>query len=119
MEDTAMSFTQDGTGGYLSLLLAGFLANECWRWLGVAVGGRLDLGGQPFLWVRAVALALVAGLVSRMVLFPAGALANVPMAIRLGAFAGGIALYLVLRRNLAAGVVGGAVLLMVAQTLLQ
>jgi hypothetical protein len=113
-----MSFTQDGAGGYLTLLLAGFLANECWRWLGVAVGGRLDLDGRLFMWVRAVALALVAGLVSRMILFPAGALANVPMAIRLGAFAGGIALYLLARRNLAAGVVGGAAILMVAQMLL-
>ena len=110
-----MSFMQDGSGGYLTLLLAGVLANECWRWLGVAVGGRLDLNGQAFLWVRAVALALVAGLVSRMILFPAGALATVPLAIRIGAFAGGIALYLLARRNLAAGVVGGAVLLMAAQ----
>ena len=69
--------------------------------------------------MRAVALALVAGLVSRMVLFPAGALANVPTAIRLGAFAGGIALYFLARRNLAAGVVGGAALLMAAQMLVR
>lgn len=114
-----MSIMQDGTGGYLTLLLAGFFANECWRWLGVAVGGRLDLNGQAFLWVRAVALALVAGLVSRMILFPAGALANVPLAIRVGAFAGGIALYFLARRNLAAGVVGGAALLMAAQMLVR
>jgi hypothetical protein len=114
-----MSVMQDGFGGYLTLLVAGFLANECWRWLGVAAGSRLDLGGQPFLWVRAVTLALVAGLVSRMVLFPAGALANVPAAIRLGAFAGGIALYFLARRNLAVGLVGGAVLLMTAQTLVR
>ena len=114
-----MSVMQDGFGGYLTLLLAGFLANECWRWLGVAAGSRLDLGGQPFRWVRAVALALVAGLVSRMVLFPAGALANVSAAIRLGAFAGGIALYFLARRNLAVGVVGGALLLMAAQMLVR
>lgn len=114
-----MSAMQDGFGGYLTLLIAGVLANECWRWAGVAAGSRLDLNGQPFLWVRAVALALVSGLVSRMVLFPAGALANVPLAIRLGAFAGGIALYFLARRNLAAGVAGGAVLLMAAQTLMR
>jgi hypothetical protein len=110
-----MPFLQDGYGGYLTLILAGFLANEVWRWLGVVAGSRLDLGGQAFRWARAVALALVAGLTSRMVLFPAGALANVPLAIRVGAFAGGIALYLIFRRNLAAGVGGGAALLMGAQ----
>lgn len=112
-----MTFMQDGTGGYLTLVIAGVLANEVWRWLGVVVGTRLDLSGQVFLWVRTVALALVAGLVSRMVLFPAGALANVHLAIRIGAFAGGIALYFALRRNLAAGVIGGAGLLLAAQML--
>ena len=113
-----MTVMQDGFGGYLTLLLAGFFANEVWRWLGVLVGSRLDLDSQLFLWVRAVALALVAGLVTRMVLFPAGALANVALAARLGAFAGGIALYFLARRNLAVGVVGGAVLLLAAQILL-
>jgi hypothetical protein len=85
--------------------------------LHAAVGARLDLGGAPFEWVRAVATALVAGLVARMVVFPAGALANVPMAVRVGAFAGGIALYFGLRRNLGAGVAGGAALLIAAQAL--
>jgi hypothetical protein len=110
-----MSHIPDGLAGYLTLILAGVLANEVWRWLGVAAGRRLDLDGQAFQWVRAVALALVAGLVSRMVLFPAGALANVPMTIRLAAFAAGIALFYVTHRNLGFGVVGGAVLLLLAQ----
>jgi hypothetical protein len=112
-----MSALQDGFGGYLALFVAGYLATETWRWLGVALGARLDLGGAPFEWVRAVATALVAGLVARMMVFPAGALAGVPMVIRLAAFAGGIALYFTLRRSLAAGVAGGAALLLAAQAL--
>ena len=110
-----MTILQDGLGGYLALFLAGYLATEIWRWLGIVLGARLDVAGEPFRWVRAVATALVAGLVARMVIFPAGALANVPMAIRLGAFAGGIALYFGLRRNLGVGVAGGAALLLAAQ----
>jgi hypothetical protein len=110
-----MSPIEPGIAGYLTLILAGVLANEVWRWLGVAAGRRLDLEGQAFQWVRAVALALVAGLVSRMVLFPAGALANVPVTIRLASFAAGITLFYVTRRNLGFGVVGGAVLLLLAQ----
>lgn len=110
-----MNFLNDGFGGYLTLFVAGFLATEMWRWLGLLVGGRLDVAGAPFQWVRAVATALVAGLVTRMVLFPAGALANVALGARLGAFTGGVALYFALRRNLAAGVAGGAGLLMAAQ----
>lgn len=110
-----MSFLGDGLGGYLTLFLAGFLATEVWRWLGLAVGGRLDVGGAPFQWVRAVATALVSGLVARMVLFPAGALVEVSLIVRLAAFAGGVAIYLLFRRNVAAGVGAGAALLMVGQ----
>jgi hypothetical protein len=62
-----------------------------------------------------VATALVAGLVARMALFPAGALVAVPLGARLVAFAGGIALYLAFRRSVAAGVAAGAALLMAAQ----
>jgi branched-subunit amino acid transport protein AzlD len=110
-----MSFLEDGFGGYLTLALAGLLATEVWRWLGLAVGSRLDMASGLFQWVRAVATALVAGLVTRMVLFPVGALAEVPLWMRLGACAGGVSLYLVLRRNVAAGVGAAAVLLMAGQ----
>ncbi|HWB45763.1 MAG TPA: AzlD domain-containing protein [Hyphomicrobiaceae bacterium] len=110
-----MSFLNDGYGGYLTLFLAGTLATEIWRWLGVIVGGRLDVAGAVFQWVRAVATALVAGLVTRMVLFPSGALVAVPLAVRLGAFVAGVGIYYVARRNLGAGVAGGAVLLMATQ----
>jgi len=110
-----MSFVGDGFGGYLTLFLAGFLATEIWRWLGLLVGSRIHVAGAPFQWVRAVATALVAGLVTRMVLFPAGALVQVPLGVRLGAFACGVALYFLLRRNLAAGVGGGAALLLAGQ----
>jgi hypothetical protein len=110
-----MTILQDGFGGYLTLILAGVLANEVRRLLGDAAGSRLDLDGQTIQWVRAEALAQVAGLASRMVLFPAGALADVPLTIRLAAFAGGIALYFLARRNLGFGVLGGGVLLLAAQ----
>jgi hypothetical protein len=112
-----VSFLNDGLGGYLTLFVAGFLATEVWRWLGYVVGSRLDVESAPFLWIRAVATALVAGLVTRMLLFPVGTLAQVPTVVRLGAFAGGIAIFLALRGNLAAGVGGGAALLLGAQFL--
>jgi hypothetical protein len=110
-----MSFLGDGFGGYLTLILAGVLATEVWPWLGLALGSRLGVAGAPFQWVRAVATALVSGLVTRMVLFPAGALVEVPLWMRVGALAGGVSLYLVLRRNVAAGVGAAAALLMAAQ----
>jgi hypothetical protein len=40
---------------------------------------------------------------------------QVPLPVRLGAFAGGVSFYFLLRRNLAAGVGGAAALLLAAQ----
>ena len=54
-----MRFLGDGFGGFLTIILAGFLATEVWRWIGLAVGSRLNVSGGPFLWMRAVATALV------------------------------------------------------------
>jgi len=93
--------------GYLALVLVGFLPSEVWRWIGVALGRSLDEESEIVLWVRAVATALVAGVVARIVLFPPGGLAGVPAEVRLGAIACGVAGYVLLRRSPFAGLVVG------------
>jgi hypothetical protein len=96
---------------YLALILVGFLPSEAWRWLGVLLGRGLDEESEVILWVRAVATALVAGVVARIVLLPPGALAAVPLTVRLVAIACGFAAFLLIRRSAFAGVlVGEAVL---------
>lgn len=112
-----MTFVNDGTGGYLTLLVAGFFATEIWRWLGMLVGNRLAVDGAVFLWVKAVATTLIAAMVSRMLLFPAGQLAGVPFGLRIGAFLGGIAVFYAARRNLGIGVAGGGLAMLLVQAL--
>jgi hypothetical protein len=112
-----MQHLPDGVWLYVALLLTGSLATEVWRWLGLAVGGRMAVDGNLFQLVRMIATALVAGMATRMVLFPAGALAQMPLHGRLGAFAGGLAIYFLARRSLVAGVAGGAGLLAATQLL--
>ncbi len=109
-----MTALNDGFGGFLILSLIAILAHEPWRWLGLALGRRLTVDSEIFIWVRAVATALVAGLVMRLILFPAGALADVSLVSRLAALAGGIGIFFLAGRSLGAGVAGGAGLLMVA-----
>jgi hypothetical protein len=106
-----MSALNDGFGGYLVLLLVAMLAHEPWRWAGLVVGRRLDAEGEIFQWVRAVSTALVAALVARLVLFPAGALESVPLFVRIGAFACGLAWFFFAGRSLWAAVACGASLL--------
>jgi Branched-chain amino acid transport protein (AzlD) len=101
----------EAIGFYGVIALIAVLAHEPWRWLGLVLGRTVSVEGEVFQWVRAVATALVAGLVLRLILFPAGALANVHLGVRLAALGGGIAIFFVCRRSLGLGVVGGATLL--------
>jgi len=96
---------------YLALLLIGFLPSEIWRWLGIMLGRGLDEESEIVLWVRAVATSLIAAVVARIVLIPPGALAAVPMPVRLAAIAGGFLAFILIRRSALAGVLVGEALL--------
>jgi branched-subunit amino acid transport protein AzlD len=105
--------------GTLLILVIAILAHEPFRWLGLYLGHGLDAQSEIFAWVRAVATALVAGLVTRLVLFPVGALNEVSLLIRLTAFAAGIGIFLGTKRHLGAGVFGSASVLLAMQFLMQ
>jgi len=92
---------------YLALVLVGFLPSEIWRWLGIALGRGLDEGSEIILWVRGVATALVAAVVAKIVLFPPGALAGVPLPVRIAAIGCGFLAFLLIRRSAFAGVLVG------------
>ena len=78
-----------------------------WRAIGVAVSGRLDPEGDLFLWVRCVAYAILAGLVSRMLFLPSSNLSESESWIRLTAIAISLAIYFVLNRSLIIGILAG------------
>ncbi len=96
----------------LIIVLVALLAHEPFRWLGVYLGRGLAADSEIFVWLRAVATALVAGLVARLVLFPAGALEVIPLTTRLIAVASGIAIFFAAGRQLGAGVFGSAMVLL-------
>lgn len=96
---------------YLALLLIGFLPSEGWRWLGIALGRGLSEDSEIILWVRAVATALVAAVVARITLFPPGALAAVPVEVRLVALGFGFLAFVLFRRSAFAGVIVGEAVL--------
>jgi len=96
---------------YALLVLVGFLPNEIWRVLGLVFAHGIDEEAELFMWARAVATAVLAGVVAKILLFPPGALAGVPMIVRLGASACGFAAFLLVRRSVFAGVAVGEVVL--------
>jgi hypothetical protein len=79
--------------------------------LGLFMARGLDEDSEVVVWVRAVATAVLAGVIGKLVLFPPGALATVPLSVRLAAIAVGMLSFLLLRRSVFGGVVAGEVAL--------
>ncbi|MCK0210021.1 AzlD domain-containing protein [Starkeya koreensis] len=97
----------------LIVIFVGFLPNEVWRVLGVLFGRRIDEDSLGMRWVKAVATALLAAVVARLVLVPSGALVALPLWLRAGAVAGGIVGFLAVRRSVLAGVLAAEAILVV------
>lgn len=101
------------TIGWLAfLLVAGVLATDFWRVLGVFAALRVSEESEIFKFVRAVATALVAALVARLIFFPPGALAEAPLLLRVAATAAGLAAFLGARRQVAVGILAGEAVLL-------
>lgn len=89
---------------YLFILLAGWLATDAWRFLGVYLGGRISEATDAMVFVRALATALVAAVIGNLIVFPSGALAAVPLALRIGAVVAGFVAYLLARKSVVVGI---------------
>ena len=89
---------------YLFILIAGWAATDIWRFLGVLVGNRLAEDSDIMVLVRTVATALVAAVIGNLIIFPSGALAATPMALRIVAAAAGFAAYLLARKSMVVGI---------------
>ncbi|MCC6948248.1 MAG: AzlD domain-containing protein [Bradyrhizobiaceae bacterium] len=92
---------------YLLVILAGFLPTEIWRSLAVVFVRGLKEDSEVLVLVRCVATALLAAVVARLVLLPPGELLAVPLAVRIGAVAGGFLVYLAARRSVFIGILFG------------
>lgn len=101
-----MSFVGEW-GPYLALLLVGFLPTEVWRMLGLLVSRGIDEGSEILIWVRAVATAILAAVAAQLILSSSGALAAIPLPVRIGAALVGFLGYLLIRRSVFAGVAAG------------
>jgi len=98
-------------GPYLFIVLAGMLPTIVWRWIGVFAAGRLKQDDEIFVWVRAVANALVAGVIARLILFPTGALAATPTELRIGAAIVGLVAFLIAGSRIYVGVLAAEAVL--------
>lgn len=96
---------------YLFIAIAGWLATDFWRWLGVIAGNRLKEGSEVLNWVRAVATALVMAVTAKLIVFPTGVLEQSPLWLRIGAAVLGFVAFLLARQRVLVGVIVPLVLL--------
>jgi hypothetical protein len=92
---------------YLLLILVGFLPNELWRALGLVLARGLNEDSEIMVWSRAVATAILAGVIAKLIVFSSGELAGIPLTVRVVAAVIGFLAFLAVRRSVFAGVAAG------------
>ena len=98
---------------YLALVLLGYLPNEVWRVLGLILARGLDEDSEIVVWSRAVATAILAGVIAKLIVFPPGALLSIPLPVRVTAVVCGFIAFLAVKRSVFVGVaIGEAALLL-------
>jgi hypothetical protein len=93
----------------LILFVAGVLPNEIWRLIGLLIGKRIREKSEILIWVRAVATAILAGVIVQILIVPPGALAIVPPLVRYSSLLVGFVAYLAARKSVVAGVIVGEI----------
>tara|TARA_Y100001970_G_scaffold187325_1_gene227894 strand:- start:7394 stop:7723 length:330 start_codon:yes stop_codon:yes gene_type:complete len=88
-------------------LILGIFVSFAWRFAGVAFSARLNPKDPLFLWVQSIAYAMLAALVMRMIVFPAGPLEETQLWHRIAASTLAIAIFYSFRRKLLLAVISG------------
>ncbi|MCW8860801.1 MAG: AzlD domain-containing protein [Rhodospirillales bacterium] len=73
------------------------------RFFGVLAAGRINRQGLLYRWMEAVAYALLAALIARMLILPLGPAEGVPLTFRMAAVAAGMAAFAITGKNVLAG----------------
>lgn len=97
---------------WLLALVAG-MVTYMWRGLGVVFSGQLETTSPVFDWVSCVAYALIAGLVTRMIILPIGTLQETTPEARLAGAVLALVIFFGARRSIILGTLAGVGLFIV------
>lgn len=86
-----------------NVVAVGILATYVWRAAGILVASRIAPESGLARWFTAVAYAVLAGLIVRMLVLPEGVLGAVPLPDKLAGLAAGVAAYFVAGRSVPVG----------------
>jgi hypothetical protein len=97
---------------FFVLILVGYLPNEIWRAFGLVLARGLDEDSEVVVWSRAVATAILAGVIAKLIVFSSGALETIPLWVRVAAAVCGFLTFLAVKRSVFVGVAAGELALL-------
>ena len=94
-------------------IIATSLATFISRFMGALTSEKVSVKSKVFQWFNCVAYATLAALLGRMIVFPAGVLANSELLIRIIVMVSCVLIFIILRKNLVIPTIFSAILLSV------
>ena len=101
----------DMSSNIILVILVTSLATYLSRFLGVVSSEKIDETSKIFKWFNCIAYAILAALIARMVIFPAGVLSESAILFRFIVIIGAIILFLITKKNLVYPTVLSAIIL--------
>ena len=100
------------------VILITSLATYMSRFLGVLSSEKINIKSKLFRWFNCIAYAILAALIARMVIFPAGILSESNMLIRFFVLVCSISIFLATKKNLVYPTVTSAIMLAILNSYL-
>ena len=101
----------DISSNIIVVILVTSFATYLSRFLGVVSSEKIKETSKIFKWFNCIAYSILAALIARMVIFPAGELAESGILIRLFVVVASVAMFLFTKRNLVYPTVASAIML--------
>ena len=101
----------DISNNIIVVILVTSFATYLSRFLGVVSSEKIKETSKIFKWFNCIAYSVLAALIARMVVFPAGELAESGILIRLFVVVASVAMFLFTKRNLVYPTVASAIML--------
>ena len=92
-------------------IIATSVATFISRFMGALTSEKVSVNSRVFQWFNCVAYSTLAALLGRMIIFPAGVLADSELTVRLIVFFTCIAIFIISKKNLVIPTIASAILL--------
>ena len=97
------------------LVMLAVLGTFSWRFLGVVIGDRIPKDSIWSIWINAVAYAMVAGVMTLLVVFPTGLVVEIGMGWRILALTAAV-IVMILKQNMPLAITAALVVFLIRES---